>query len=70
VDEISAEEIDRLVPRGSVLLGTNARSGAQRAEHVLGWKPENESLEDHIPQAVIQEAKALGMKGKPLDFWL
>ncbi|KAM0193333.1 hypothetical protein ACHAPI_007645, partial [Fusarium lateritium] len=62
VDEVGAEEIDRLVSRGSVLLGTNARSGAQRAEQVLGWKPENESLEDHIPQAVIQEAEALGMK--------
>ncbi|KAM0247172.1 hypothetical protein ACHAP5_004251 [Fusarium lateritium] len=68
VDEVDAEEIDRLVSRGSVLLGTNARSGAQRAEQVLGWKAENESLEDHIPQAVIQEAKALGMKGKNLEF--
>ncbi|KAF5660226.1 nucleoside diphosphate sugar epimerase [Fusarium heterosporum] len=64
VDEVDAEEIDRLIPRGSVLLGTNARSGAQRAETILGWKPEHESLEDHIPQAVIQEARALGMKGK------
>lgn len=69
MDEVGAEEFDHLVPRGSILLGTNARSGAQRAEQVLGWKPENESLEDHIPQAVIKEAEALGMKGKTLEFW-
>lgn len=70
MDEVGAEEFDRLVPHGSTLLGTNARSGAQRAEQVLGWKPENESLEDHIPRAVIKEAEALGMKGKTLEFWL
>ncbi|KAF4962589.1 hypothetical protein FSARC_9367 [Fusarium sarcochroum] len=64
VDEVNAEELDRLIPHGSVLLGTNARSGAQRAEKVLGWKPENESLEEEIPRTVAQEAQALGLKGK------
>ncbi|KAJ0143396.1 hypothetical protein HZ326_13825 [Fusarium oxysporum f. sp. albedinis] len=51
-------------PSWLVLFGTNARSGAQRAEKVLGWKPENESLEQEIPRAVAQEAWALGLKGK------
>ncbi|KAM0270395.1 hypothetical protein ACHAPA_003579 [Fusarium lateritium] len=63
VDEISGEEADQLLPHGSVLFGTNARCGAQRAERVLGWQPENESLEQEIPRAVAQEARVLGLKG-------
>jgi hypothetical protein len=31
---------------------------------MLDWEPEMETLEEHIPQAVIDEARALGMKGK------
>ncbi|RBR26897.1 uncharacterized protein FIESC28_00323 [Fusarium coffeatum] len=66
VDEVDAEEFDRLIPRGSVLLGTNARAGADRAKATLDWEPEMNSLEELIPQAVIDEARALGMKGKNL----
>ncbi|KAF4448340.1 hypothetical protein F53441_8239 [Fusarium austroafricanum] len=66
VDSVDAKEIDDLIPHGSVLLGTNARSGAHRAEAVLGWEPEMESLEDNIPTVVIEEAQALGMK---VDLW-
>lgn len=58
--------MDQLIPRGSVLLGTNARARANRAKATLDWEPEMESLEEHIPQAVINEARALGMKGKNL----
>ncbi|RGP65241.1 nucleoside-diphosphate-sugar epimerase [Fusarium sporotrichioides] len=68
VDQVNADEIDRIIPRGSVLLGTNARAGADRAKATLGWEPEMESLEEHIPQAVINEARALGMNGKDLIF--
>lgn len=64
MDKVNADEFDRLIPRGSALLGTNARAGADRAKAMLGWEPEMEGLEEHIPQAVIDEAKALGMKGK------
>ncbi|KAM0227773.1 hypothetical protein ACHAPO_011247 [Fusarium lateritium] len=64
VDQVNADEIEQIIPRGSVLLGTNARAGADRAKAMLGWEPEMESLEEHIPQAVINEARALGMKGK------
>ncbi|KAJ4111353.1 hypothetical protein NW768_011931 [Fusarium equiseti] len=62
VDEVDVEEFDRLIPRGSVLLGTNARAGADRAKATLDWEPEMNSLEELIPQAVIDEARALGMK--------
>ncbi|KAF5559831.1 nucleoside-diphosphate-sugar epimerase [Fusarium napiforme] len=62
VDNLDAKEIDSIIPHGSVLLGTNARAGADRARKVLGWEPENESLEEHIPTTVIQEAEALGIK--------
>jgi nucleoside-diphosphate-sugar epimerase len=68
VDQVNADKIDRIIPHGSVLLGTNARAGADRAKATLGWEPEMESLEEHIPQAVINEARALGMKGKDLIF--
>ncbi|KAG9496003.1 hypothetical protein J7337_012574 [Fusarium musae] len=64
VDNLDAKEIDRIIPHGSVLLGTNARAGADRARKVLGWEPEHESLGEHIPTTVIQEAEALGIKGK------
>ncbi|KAL6901050.1 hypothetical protein GGI43DRAFT_403931 [Trichoderma evansii] len=64
VDEISGEEVDRLLPHGSVLFGTNARCGAQRAENILGWRPENKSLEQEIPFTVAQEARALSYKSK------
>ncbi|KAF5254684.1 hypothetical protein FANTH_617 [Fusarium anthophilum] len=62
VDNLDAKEIDGIIPHGSVLLGTNARAGTDRARKVLGWEPENESLEEHIPITVIQEAEALGIK--------
>ncbi|KAF4340118.1 nucleoside-diphosphate-sugar epimerase [Fusarium beomiforme] len=64
IDSLDGKEIDSIIPHGSVLLGTNARAGADRAKKVLGWQPERESLEEHIPSAVIQEAEALGIKEK------
>ncbi|EWZ32388.1 hypothetical protein FOCG_13142 [Fusarium oxysporum f. sp. radicis-lycopersici 26381] len=64
VDSLDGKEIDSIIPHGSVLLGTNARAGADRARKVLGWEPEYESLEEHIPTTVIQEAEALGVEGK------
>ncbi|CAF3469578.1 unnamed protein product [Fusarium graminearum] len=67
VDQVDADEMDQLIPRGSVLLGTNARARANRAKATLDWEPEMESLEEHIPQAVINEARALGMK---VEQWL
>ncbi|SCO04396.1 related to nucleoside-diphosphate-sugar epimerase [Fusarium fujikuroi] len=64
VDNLDAKEIDSIIPHGSVLLGTNARAGADRARKILAWEPEHESLEEYIPTTVIQEAEALGIKGK------
>ncbi|CZR44440.1 uncharacterized protein FPRO_14193 [Fusarium proliferatum ET1] len=64
VDNLDAKEIDSIIPHGSVLLGTNARAGADRARKILAWQPEHESLEEYIPTTVIQEAEALGIKGK------
>ncbi|RGP64016.1 hypothetical protein FLONG3_9715 [Fusarium longipes] len=66
VDQVDPVEFDRLVHRGSALQGTNARAGAERAKAMLDWEPEMESLEEHIPQAVINEARALGMEGMEL----
>ena len=66
VDQIGGDEADELLPHGSVLFGTNARSGAQRAEKVLGWQPENDSLELEIPRVLAREAQELGLQGKVL----
>ena len=58
VESISAEEIDKLSPHASAIMGTNAREDAQRAKKVLGWSPHHHSLEDEIPRAVKSEAEA------------
>ena len=64
VDQIGGDEADELLPHGSVLFGTNAGSGAQRAERVLGWQPENDSLELKIPRAVAREAQSLRLQAR------
>ncbi|KAF4462619.1 nucleoside-diphosphate-sugar epimerase [Fusarium albosuccineum] len=56
VDELHKPDADTLLPHGSVLFGTNARSKARRAAELLGWKPTGESIEDEIPRAVAEEA--------------
>lgn len=57
VESISADEIDKLSPHASAVMGTNARENAQRAKEVLGWSPHHHSLEDEIPRAVKAEAQ-------------
>lgn len=61
VDTIAADEADRLLPWGSYLWGTNSRGTARRASKVLGWKPQQKSLMDLLPDIVDSEAKSLGM---------
>ncbi|OLN93100.1 hypothetical protein CCHL11_07516 [Colletotrichum chlorophyti] len=58
VDEIGPEEADSVLPHGTVLYGTNARSEALRGKEVLGWTPTEESLQDEIPRTVVSEARA------------
>ncbi|KAH7152594.1 hypothetical protein EDB81DRAFT_930899 [Dactylonectria macrodidyma] len=70
VDQVSGEEADKLLPHGSVLYGTNARGRANRAEAVLGWKPQKENLEHEIPRLVAQEAHSLGLLQGPWRYTL
>ncbi|KAI9147301.1 nucleoside-diphosphate-sugar epimerase [Paramyrothecium foliicola] len=42
--------------------GMNSRAKAIRARKVLGWKPQQQSLEDEIPNIVRSEAARLGLK--------
>ncbi|KAG7081589.1 nucleoside-diphosphate-sugar epimerase [Colletotrichum scovillei] len=56
VEEVGPEEANKVLPHGTVLFGTNARSEALRAKKVLGWAPTGESLEEEIPKAVSWEA--------------
>ena len=59
VDEISASEADKLSPHASATVGTNARTLSERAQEVLGWKPQGPTLEDEIPPTVMIEIKRL-----------
>lgn len=61
VDAITTDDADKLLPMGSYLWGTNSRCKAQRAGKVLGWKPQEKSLMDLLPDIVQGEAKKLGL---------
>ncbi|RSL82263.1 hypothetical protein CEP51_005271 [Fusarium floridanum] len=58
VEELHQPEADTVLPGGSVLFGTNARSKARRGVELLGWKPTEEGIEAEIPRAVAEEAAA------------
>ncbi|KAI0839925.1 NAD(P)-binding protein [Hypoxylon sp. FL0890] len=58
VDEVNGDEANVLLPHGTILFGTNARSKARRAQKILGWSPKGPSLEDTIPDTVAIEAQA------------
>ena len=59
VDEISASEADKLSPHASAIVGTNARTLSERAQEVLGWRPQGPTLEDEIPPTVRVEVERL-----------
>jgi nucleoside-diphosphate-sugar epimerase len=63
VKSMKPEEVDSLPWRshGSQLWGVNSRSKAVRAREILGWEPVGKSIEQEIPEAVLIEAKALGI---------
>lgn len=66
---IASNEVDKLIgeyvgvlPHGTVLYGTNARSKSRRGKEVLGWTPERETaLDAEIARAIDSEAQALGL---------
>ena len=57
VDVITADDADKLMPKGSYLWGSNSRCKAQRASEVLGWKPQQKSMKDLLPDIVDGEAR-------------
>lgn len=61
VDVITADEADKLLPMGSYLWGTNSRCKAVRAGKVFGWKPQQKSLMNSLPDIVEGEAKVQGL---------
>ena len=46
---------------GPMLWGTNSLCKAVRAREVLGWAPSQVKFEDTVDEAVVLEAKALGL---------
>lgn len=61
VESVSGEEADKLLPHGSILFGTNARSRRRREEEVLGWTLQEKGLEHEVLRVVATEAQALGL---------
>lgn len=61
VETITADEADKLTFMGSYLWGTNSRCKAQRASKVLGWKPQQRSLIELLPEVVEGEARKEGL---------
>ncbi|KAH7222363.1 hypothetical protein BKA60DRAFT_327088 [Fusarium oxysporum] len=60
VKSFSAEEIDTQLDFGSAFYGTDSRCKATRARQVLGWRPQQDSLEAEIARAVTIEGKSVG----------
>ena len=52
VRSLTAEEVDKTIPHGSVVLGTTAHTSSSRANKYLDWKPVGPSLRDDIPTMV------------------
>jgi hypothetical protein len=50
---------DSLTEHGAILWGTNARTKASKARHILGWVPSGLSLQSIIPDLVRREAANL-----------
>ena len=61
VKSISAVEADQMTPFGSILWGANSRCRAVRARKILGWSPKEGSFHDEISNAVLTEARLLGL---------
>jgi len=61
IDNITAEEADKLTPHGSFLWGMNSRARAIRARKLLGWNPTQKPLFDLLPEIVDGEARSLGL---------
>lgn len=59
---ISAEEANGLTAFGSMLWGANSRCHAIRARKILGWTPQESSLQEEVATAVESEAKRMGLK--------
>ena len=57
IETITAEDVDNIMPHGSVVLATNARTKGVRAREQLGWEPTEISLAEEIPQMVKAEAE-------------
>lgn len=55
--EVTADEANKIMPHGAVLLGTNAKLRSSRARRELHWKPSGPSLEEEISVTVQEESK-------------
>ncbi|KAJ9606130.1 hypothetical protein H2200_009091 [Cladophialophora chaetospira] len=64
VTEIPPEDAGALMRGAKYLIGTNSRGRALRARELLGWKPQETSLMDEIPNIVQDEAERLGLGQK------
>lgn len=56
---LTADEVNKVIAHGAVLLGTNARINSSRARKNLDWKPSGHSLEEEIAPMVEAESRRL-----------
>lgn len=61
VESLTAEEVEKIFPVGSILVGSNSKGDSLRAKKLLGWKPHRRSLKNEISDIVATEAKAQGL---------
>ncbi|CAI6333471.1 unnamed protein product [Periconia digitata] len=62
LDSLTGDEANEILPPyGAYIWGTNSKAKGIRASRLLNWKPEKEGLFDTIDDAVIIEARALGL---------
>jgi nucleoside-diphosphate-sugar epimerase len=61
---LEPEEANRIdyLGAGALLWGVNSRSRAERAAKLLHWEPKMKSVKEEIENAVLIEAKALGLR--------
>ncbi|KAJ2957708.1 hypothetical protein NQ176_g11229 [Zarea fungicola] len=66
VKEVDPDDADSITPHGAVLLGTNARTKADRARDLLQWEPQGPSLEVEIQRAILEEAESVSKGNEEL----
>lgn len=53
------DEANKVIPNGTVFLGTNGQGRASRAKKLLGWEPNGHNFAKAVRETIIAEAARL-----------